>query len=238
MLPKNKLRKKFFINIFFLTVISLSLSSQQSTVDTIFVDSIPKKILYDKKIYKLNAGFTNISAGYFLSNNINYLMKGVSVSVNFHTFKEYFIQVGLTRIAANEAFYYPQRKDITVRYFTFHLSPIVAKMENLHFAFIFNPIGITYGGGYKDETYHYEGIIAKDSTLTIQNNYFGMNFYSSIQCIYKFKYDVGVGADLYAEYNQNSFMIVGLKLSFYFSAAFKGNQTKPAWYYKKNPKSE
>lgn len=231
---KDKLKNiLYFISYFFFTI-SL-FKAQQLSIDTIYVDSIPKKILYDKKIYKLNAGFTTIGAGYFLSNNFNYLMKGVSVNLNIHTFKEYFVQLGFTRINATQSFDYPQKKDVVVQYFTFHLSPLVVKMENLHFAFILNPIGLTYGGGYKDETYHYEGILAKDSTSTIQNNYFGMNLYSSFQCIYKFKYDLGIGTSVYAEYHQNKFIIIGLKLSFYLSAAFKGNQTKPAWYYKKNP---
>ncbi len=233
--------KHFFqinpVSIFFIFSISIfsSLKSQVLKIDTIYIDSVPKKILYDNKIYKLNAGFTNIGVGYYLSNNINYLMKGLSVDLNFHTFKECFIQVGLTRITHREEFFYPQRKDIIVSYFTLHLSPWVIKMDNIHSAFIINPIGIAYGGGYKDEIYHYEGVIAKDSTYTIQNNYFGLNLYSSIQFVYKPKYDLGISTDIYAEYNQNNFMIVGLKLSLYLSAAFKGYQTKPAWYYKKNP---
>ena len=204
-------------------------------VDTIYVDSVPQKILYDNKIYKLYAGFFSLSLGYHLSNNIDAQMKGVALDFNFHYFRELYIQVGLNRIRGDGSYQYPVRKDVTVRYFNFHFSPFVIKDEYLKFAFIFVPVGITYGGGYKDEVYHYVGKISNDSTNVIQHNYFGVNFYSSVQCVYKFKYDLGVGIDVYAAYPQNEMMLVGLRLSFYFSAAFRGNQTKPAWYYKKNP---
>ncbi|MCX7728842.1 MAG: hypothetical protein N2203_05160, partial [Bacteroidia bacterium] len=142
---------------------------------------------------------------------------------------------GFNRIKSYQNFYYPQRKSIQVSYFNFILSPWTIKTESIRFAFIFNPLGITYGGGYKDETYHYKGTLTTDSTNTIQNNYFGMNLYSSIHAYYKFKYDLGIGADVYAEYNTSEFMMAGIKISLYFSAAFRGNQTKPAWYYKRNP---
>ncbi|GAB4207207.1 MAG: hypothetical protein Fur0023_17810 [Bacteroidia bacterium] len=224
--------KKVFI-IFLITINVLQ--SQNIKVDTVYKDSVPIKILYDNKIYKLNAGFFTIGTGLFLSNNISYNMKGISLHFNFHTFKEAYMQVGLIRIKDNKSFTFPERKDINVSYFNFLFSPFVIKTENIRFAFIFNPIGITYGGGYKDETYHYTGIIAQDSTNTIQNNYFGWHLYSSVQGVYKFKYDLGLGVDVYAEYLNDQTIIAGVKLCFYFSAAFKGKQTKPAWYYKKNP---
>lgn len=204
-------------------------------VDTIYADSVPKKILYDNKIYKLNAGFFTLSMGPHISNNIDVGMKGISLNFNFHYFRELYMQVGLNRISGDASYQYPDRKAVTVRYFNFHFSPVVMKSAYLKFAFIFVPVGITYGGGYKDEVYHYIGKLSYDSTNVIPHNYFGVNLYSSVQCVYKFKYDLGVGIDMYAMYQPNEMMIVGLRLSFYFSAAFRGNQTKPAWYYKKNP---
>lgn len=212
--------------------------SQAQKADTIYVDSIPQKILYDKKIYKLNAGFFTLAGGYYLSNNLSNSINGISLNFNFHIFKECYTQVGLIRLKGEQSFQFPQKKDVIVNYFNFLISPIVFKRETLKFAFIFNPIGITYGGGYKDEIYHYKGSIAQDSTNIVQNNYFGFNLYSSIQCIYKFKYDLGIGASVYAEYFENGSMITGINLCFYFSAAFRGNQTKPTWYYKKNPDKE
>lgn len=214
------------------------LAQKGTKIDTIFVDSIPKKILYDGKVYKLNAGFFTMGTGLFLSNSISEMMKGVSVSFNFHTFRECFIQVGFIKIKDNKSLLYPEKKDITVSYFNFLFSPLVFKTENIHFAFIFNPIGITYGGGYKDEKYYYQSSIAQDSINMVQNNYFGFNLYSSASCIYKFKFDIGIGAELYAEYMNNSNIITGIKLGIYLSAAFRGNQNKPAWYYKKNPDKE
>lgn len=222
------------ISLVFLVVIN-TLKSQNIKVDTIYKDSVPFKILYDNKIYKLNAGFFTIGTGLFLSNNISYNMKGISLHFNFHIFREVYTQVGLIRIKDNKSFTFPEKKDVTISYFNFLFSPFVIKKENIHFAFIFNSIGVAYGGGYKDETYHYKGGIAQDSTNTIQNNYFGWHFYSSVQCVYKFKYDLGIGADMYAEYFNDQTVIVGIKISLYFSAAFRGNQTKPAWYYKSNP---
>ncbi len=209
-------------------------AQQKHKVDTIFIDSVPKKILYDNKIYKLNAGFATLGTGYFTSNTIHRVMKGLSLNFNFHTFRECYIQIGLNRIKGRETIVYPNKKDLVVSYFNFNFSPFVIKSEGLKFVFILNPIGVTYGGGYKDETFYVNGKITTDSSYTIQNNYFGMNYYSSIQGYYKFKYDLGMGCDVYAEYREQS-MIVGIKISFYFSAAFKGNQTKPTWYYKKNP---
>lgn len=206
----------------------------QNKIDTIYVDSVPKKILYDNKIYKLNAGFATIGYGLYFSNYLNNFMRGIGLNFNFHTYKELYLQIGLNRIKGNASFELPQKKDVVVSHFTFNLSPSVIKTENTKFAFIFTPIGISYGGGYKDETYHFVGKIAVDSTETIQNNHFGMNLYSSVQVYYKFKYDLGIGTNVYAEYQQN-FFVIGIQLNCYFSAAFKGYQTKPVWYYKKNP---
>lgn len=219
----------------FVVLFCKTIIAQKTKVDTIYIDSIPKKILYDNKIYRLNAGFFTIGTGYFLSNNITNSLKGIHLNFNFHLFKEVFFQIGLIRLKDNVSMQYPEKKDINVSYFNLHISPFVIKTENIRFAFVFNPIGIAYGGGYKDETYHYKGIIAQDSTNTIQHNFFGLNFYSNMQCIYKFKYDLGLGLGTYAEYSLNNTLIAGLSVNLYFSAAFKGNQTKPAWYYKKNP---
>ncbi|GIV27781.1 MAG: hypothetical protein KatS3mg027_1595 [Bacteroidia bacterium] len=54
--------KKVFI-IFLITINTLQ--SQNIKVDTIYKDSVPIKILYDNKIYKLNAGFFTIGTGSF-----------------------------------------------------------------------------------------------------------------------------------------------------------------------------
>lgn len=222
--------------LYFFAINHLFLFSQNKLkVDTIFVDSIPKKILYDNKIYKLNAGFFALNGGYYISNNLTTTMKGINFNFNFHILKEWYAQVGLIRLKDEQSFQFPEKKDVSVSYFNLLFSPFVIKTENIHFAFILNPVGVSYGGGYKDETYHYKGIIAQDSTETIQNNYFGLNFYSTVQCIYKFKYDLGIGLGAYAEFSTNNTLIAGLNISLYFSAAFKGYQTKPAWYYKKNP---
>lgn len=227
---------RFLLNIFFSAICILNFNAQilKVKVDTIFKDSVPYKILYDNKIYKLNAGFATIDGGFYTSNHIYYWMNGLAISFNFHLYKELYFQVGLTRIRGFDRKEYPERKDITISYFNLNLSPVTIKTENTHFAFVFTPIGIAYGGGYKDETYHFVGKITTDSTNVIQNNYFGLNYYSSIQCIYKLKYDLGIGSSIYTEYQSNA-TIFGFKLCLYFSAAFKGNQTKPNWYYKKNP---
>lgn len=234
---------KFSINWLFFFVLSTHFSfffSQNQhqnivLVDTIYKDSVPIKILYDNKIYKLNAGFASIGTGYYLANTINASLNAIGITFNFHTFKNLFVQCGFNRIKGDAAFNYPDKKNINVSYFNFILSPVALKTETTHFAFVFVPLGMTYGGGYKDETYHYKGILTTDSTNTVQNNYFGMNAYCAVHCYYKFKYDLGIGADAYAEFNPNNFVMIGLKIGFYFSAAFKGYQTKPAWYYKKNP---
>jgi hypothetical protein len=225
----------FCIFFFFVSgVFKINAQNLKTKVDTIFKDSVPYKILYDNKIYKLNAGFATLDGGFYTSNHIYYWMKGLAINFNFHFYKELYFQIGLTRIKGYKTLEYPEKKDLTISYFNFNLSPITIKTENTHFAFVFTPIGLAYGGGYKDETYHFVGKIATDSTNVIQNNYFGLNYYSALQCIYKFKYDLGIGASVYAEY-QSDATILGFKLCLYFSAAFKGNQTKPNWYYKNNP---
>ncbi len=198
-------------------------------VDTIYIDSIPKKIIYDKKIYKLNSGFASVGVGGYTSNQLNYLMKGFSLDINIHTFKQYFLQFGFSRIVFDESFNYPDKKSTTIRYFNFHLSPLCVKTENVHFAFVFNPIGIAYGGGYKDDTYYFNGILLQDSTNTIHSNYFAFNYYSSIQAIYKFKYDLGIGAEMYAEYSEH-FLLFGLKATFYFCGSYMGKKPGPDWY--------
>ena len=214
--------------------------SQKHTlkIDTIYKDSVPIKILYDNKIYKLNAGFASIGTGFYTSNNIVSVMQSISFNFNFHLWRELYFQIGLNRLKSNASFSYPEKKDINVHYFNFYISPFTIKTENIRYAFVFSPIGIAYGGGYKDETYHLKGALSNDSSVVVQNNYFGVNMYSSISCFFKFKYDIGIGTSVYVEYSQNEILISGISLSVYFNASFRGYQTKPAWYYKKNPTKE
>ena len=51
--------------------------------------------------------------------------------------------------------------------------------------------------------------------------YKGIGAYAEIQYIQKIYYDIGLGSSVFVNYNR-SFPIVGIRLDFYFSNAFKG----------------
>ncbi len=101
----KKLSRIKRVILYFFAINHLFLFSQNKLkVDTIFVDSIPKKILYDNKIYKLNAGFFALNGGYYISNNLTTTMKGINFNFNFHILKEWYAQVGLIRLKDEQSF--------------------------------------------------------------------------------------------------------------------------------------
>ena len=57
--------------------------------------------------------------------------------------------------------------------------------------------------------------------LDSSNTYRGIGAYAEIQYIQKIYYDVGIGTSVFINYNR-SFPILGIRLDFYFSNAFRG----------------
>jgi len=70
---------------------------------------------------------------------------------------------------------------------------------------------------------YFTGVLSvPDSILGFIPAYYqGMGIYASGQVIFKFKYDIGVGVEVFGEYSVTQ-QILGLKFIMFFSSAYKG----------------
>ncbi len=97
-----------------------------------------------------------------------------------------------------------------------------------------NKTQIRVGYGYRKETARYNvaffggttlfyGVYAvPDTGNTFRPEFFqGMGLYGSAQAATKLLYDIGIGAELFAEINYKE-KIVGVKLFLFFSGAYRG----------------
>lgn len=70
-------------------------------------------------------------------------------------------------------------------------------------------------------------------TYNLSKVYNAVGGYAAIEAVYKFKYDVGLGGQLFCDYNQIQ-MIYGARLIVYFSGAYRG--IKPGYHAPKKKK--
>jgi hypothetical protein len=76
--------------------------------------------------------------------------------------------------------------------------------------------------GYVGPSYSYFATVSDDTLRNLVVNS-AMGAYVNIQAVYKFKYDVGIGVELFADISQLQQMYGG-KIILFFSGAYRGEK--------------
>ncbi len=119
---------------------------------------------------------------------------------NFHV-KQHYLQTGILVTGENYNF---------LTNYQFHLG-YAKRFEDKDVQFVI-AVGPTISSGY-----------AKVGDTTYTRHYVEPGLYLQGDVIKKIKYDVGIGASLFADWNQEQ-TIVGLKFILYFSGSYKGKK--------------
>ncbi len=96
---------------------------------------------------------------------------------------------------------------------------------------------IGYGLRYEDKDVHFSGFIGAsysmgykstqiDSITFYRRDYNQAGIYTELEIIKKIAYDVGLGASIFADWNQEQ-TLVGIRAILYFSGSYRGLKNKP-----------
>lgn len=160
-----------------------------------------EEILFDGKRYRKFNNYLTIGGSFFNSNLRSDAQRGVCLDFHFHIRREYF-QTGIA-ISGNKF------------------------LEN-------NQTQLRFGYGYRKETGKYNLALFGGPTLfygvygitdtagtSRPEFYQGIGGYISAQATRKIAYDIGVGAELFADFNYKQ-AAAGIKLFLFFSGAYRG----------------
>ena len=160
-----------------------------------------EEILYDNKRYRRYNSYLTLGAGYLASSIRSDMSKIVGVDLQFHIRRQHF------QIGAN-------------------ISGVEFLSNNntqLHFGygkrFEKNQTNLALFGGL---TYYTGVLTLQDTALGVIPYYYqGIGVYAAAQGVVKLTYDIGFGAELFAEYSPYQ-SVTGIKFILFFSSAYMG----------------
>lgn len=160
-----------------------------------------EEINYDGKRYRVHNNWLSVGAGANYNTKWPKDEKNIGADYSFHIKKNYFriggFMSGADYTASNNYSFhacYGLRKE-TIKY---NLSAFIGASSS----YFRRPLS--------DST-HY-------NLATVYNLVGG---YAAIEAVYKFKYDIGLGGQIFCDYNQVQ-MVYGVRLIAYFSSAYRG----------------
>jgi hypothetical protein len=161
-----------------------------------------EEILYNGMRFRKYNSYLTFGGSFAYSNVRSYLQKGINVDFQFHLQRQYF-QVGFL-MSGNE---FLSNNNIQG-----HVCYGLRRERNkTNFAVFLGPSYSYFVTGKNDST--------GKNTIAVINNVLGG--YLCLQGIYKFKYDVGIGLELFADISPLQTMLGG-RLVIYFSGAYRG----------------
>lgn len=187
----------FFGESYFAQKDTTTLASKKDTV----VFNRKKEIVFDGKRYRVYNNWLSVAAGANYNTKWPKDEKNVGVDFSFHAKEHYFRAGGFLSgtdfTAANN--------------YSFHLGYGLRKEGNRYNLSAFIGPSISYLRRPLSDSTNY-------NLGTVYNQVGG---YAVIEAVYKFKYDVGIGGQLFCDYNQIQ-MIYGARILLYFSSAYRG----------------
>lgn len=201
---------KALLIVIFTVLCSSTGSSQTDTTKQVKKDSAkvynPKEeIAYDGKRYRVYNNWLSFGAGANYNTKWPKDQKNVAVDFSFHL-KQYYFRAGA----------FMSGNDFTAaNSYNFHLGLGVRKEhEKYNLSAFIGPSYSYFKRPLSDSTeFGLQPILN-----TVYDRFGG---YASIEAIYKIKYDVGIGGQIFCDYNEVQ-MIYGVRLVAYFSGAFRG----------------
>lgn len=160
-----------------------------------------EEVIFDGKRYRVYNNWLSAGGGWAWNSYRKKDQKSVAADYNFHIRRQYF-QVGAFMTGNN---FTPGNN------YNFHLGIGLRKETTKYNLAAFAGPSLSYYYRPLKDTLNYD----------ISKLYNDFGAYMAVQAIYKIKYDVGIGAELFADYNRTQF-IPGGRIVLYFSGAFRG----------------
>lgn len=163
-----------------------------------------EEVIYRNKRYRIHNSWLSAGAGWAWNTHRQKDQKSIGVDLNLHI-KEQHFQLGV----------FTTGNDFTpANNYNFHLGYGLRKeTTRYNLAGFVGPSASYFYRPLKD-TVRYD--------ISKLNNKVGV--YICLQAVYKFEYDLGLGVDLFADYNQTQ-SVFGLRIVAYFSSAYRGMRT-------------
>lgn len=162
-----------------------------------------EELLFDGKRYRRYNDYLNIGLSYFNSSLRTKVQDGISLDFHFHIRREYF-QFGFA--ISGYKFLENNKSQLRLGY--------GYRIET-------NKFNVAFFGG---PTLFYGVYGAQDTGSTYKPIFIsGVGGYASAQATTKLAYDIGIGAELFAELNYKE-RVIGIKLFLYFSGAYRGQK--------------
>lgn len=168
--------------------------------DTTIFDS-KKEIYYDNKRYRVYNNWLSVGAGAGYNSKWPKDEKNAAADFSFHL-KQYYFRLG--------AFFSGADFNAKNNY-NLHLGAGIRKeTEKYNLSAFIGP-----------STSYFRRTIKDSADYNLNTVYNEVGGYACIEAIYKIKYDVGVGGQIFCDYNRVQ-MVYGVRLVLYFSGAYRG----------------
>lgn len=168
--------------------------------DTVQYD--PKKeIAYDGKRYRVYNNWLSVGAGAGYNTKWPKDEKNLGADFSFHV-KEHYLRLGGFLSGA----------DYTA-----------ANNYSFHFCYVFRKEGEKYNlsAAIGPSTSNFRRPLSDSSNYNLATVYNKVGGFAALEAVYKFKYDVGIGGQIFCDYNEVQ-MVYGVRLIVYFSGAYRG----------------
>lgn len=187
-------------HVYILVILTTFLKSGFAQRDTSAYD--PKKeIVYDDKRYRVYNNWLSIGAGASYNSKWPKDEKNIGVDFSFHIKKHYWRVGG----------FLSGRDYTAANNYSFHLGYGLRKEANKFNLSAFAGPSLSYfRRPLKDSTHYNLSLV-----------YSEVGGYAVLEAIYKLKYDIGIGGQIFCDYNQVQ-MVYGVRLILYFSSAYRG----------------
>ncbi len=160
-----------------------------------------KEIVFDGKRYRVYNSWLSVGAGANYNSKWPKDEKNTAVDFSFHAKGHYFraggFLSGTDYTAANN--------------YSFHLGYGLRKEENRYNLSAFIGPSLSY----------FRRPLSDSTDFNLGTVYNEVGGYAVIEAVYKFKYDVGIGGQIFCDYNRVQ-MVYGVRLILYFSGAYRG----------------
>ena len=160
-----------------------------------------KEIVFDGKRYRVYNDWLSVAAGVNYNTKWPKDEKNIGVDFSFHAKQHYFraggFLSGVDFTAANN--------------YSFHLGYGLRKEGDRFNLSAFIGPSVSY----------LRRPLSDSSNYNLGTVYNKVGGYAVVEAVYKFKYDVGIGGQLFCDYNQIQ-MIYGARILLYFSGAYRG----------------
>ncbi len=184
--------------LFFIFII-LCCKPAHAQKDSIF--NPKKEIAYDGKRYRVYNNWVSIGGGAGFNTQWPKDEKNLALDYSFHI-KQYYLRAGAFMSGVNFA---------QANNYNFHgMVGIRKEAIKYNLAMFIGP------------SYSYFRRPLKDSLdYNLDKVYNAVGGYACIEAIYKVKYDIGIGGQIFCDYNQTQ-MVYGVRLILYLSGAYRG----------------